>query len=103
MLYKCQTEKATKEIVSPSEDEKNVFYKALDSCIKMAVALSLIMPYADSFILKSRNIPAIPDLFDQKNLTLEYHQLIKLCSEANISISETDIIKIEKDTRSQSK
>eukprot|EP00794_Sanderia_malayensis_P004494 gene4494-5091_t len=63
----------------------------------------LIKPHADSFILKSRNIATIPDLFNEANLTLEYHELIKTCSETIIGSSETDIKKIEKDARSQSK
>ncbi|EDO41537.1 predicted protein [Nematostella vectensis] len=103
---KCFTStkpEASSKFLSPSEDEKNSFYKALNLCKKKPVVLSLVKPYADSFILKSRNILTIPDLFEEKNLTLEYHQLIKICSQTNISISETDINEIEKDTRSQSK
>ncbi|CAH3107858.1 unnamed protein product [Pocillopora meandrina] len=42
------------------------FYVELNSCKINAAALSLIYPFSDAFISKSRNIPSISDLFHKK-------------------------------------
>lgn len=65
------------------------------------MALSLIHPFSDCFVSKSRSIPTIPDLFDKKNLDLEYHDLLKACLVINIQITAEEIKLIEEDTRSQ--
>ena len=90
------------DIVGPSENENISFYRTLDSLDKKPVALSLVEPFSDSFILKSRLIPTMLDLFNHEYVAIEYNQLIKLSSETDISISDTDIKIIERDTRSQS-
>ena len=81
----------------------NDFYKPLNYCKIKPVALSLVNLYAKDFILKSRDIPTVSDLFDKKYLTFEYHELLKACTDISINISERDIKLIEKDTRKQSK
>ena len=77
----------------------NDFYKSLNYCKIKPVALSLVNPYAEDFILRSRDILTVSDVFDKKYLTFEYHELLKACTD----ISERDIKLIEKDTRKQSK
>ena len=79
----------------------NDFYKSLNYCKIKPVALSLVNLYAKDFILKSRDIPTVSDLFDKKYLTFEYHELLKACTDISINISERDIKLIEKDTRKQ--
>ena len=81
----------------------NDFYKSLNYCKIKPVALSLVNLYAKDFILKSRDIPTVSDLFDKKYLTFEYHERLKACTDISINISERDIKLIEKDTRKQSK
>ena len=66
------------------------------------MALSLAKPYAEEFISKSRDIPTIFDLFNEKYLTLEYHDLLKACMDISIEITEKDIKLTDKDTRKQS-
>ena len=63
--------------------------------------LSLIPPYAYSYVLLSRKIPSVMDLFDKNNLELPYNELIKLCQSTNIDITEEQIAQVQKDTISQ--
>ena len=81
----------------------NDFYKSLNCCKIKPVALSLVNPYAEDFILKIRDALTVSDLFDKKYLTFEYYELLKACTDISINISERDIRLIEKDTRKQSK
>ena len=46
----------------------------LSKCAVKPVALRLVHPYADQFILKSRN--TVPDLFSSDNLELSYPELL---------------------------
>ena len=63
----------------PVETEPMNFYAKLNSCMTKATALSLIYPFSDAFVSKSRNVPTISDLFDKKYLDFEYHDLVKAC------------------------
>ena len=53
------------------------------------VALSLVLPYSEGFVLQSRNIPNIPELFEPVNL------------EVKLTLSNDQLSQIEKDTRDQ--
>ena len=44
------------------------------------MSLSLIHPFSETFLSKSRNISAISDLFDKKYSELEYQDLFEVCS-----------------------
>ena len=50
------------------------------------MSLSLIYPFSETLVSKSRNIPTNSDLFDKKYLDLEYH-LLEACSNVNIQIT----------------
>ena len=69
---------------------------------KKTVAVSLIHPFSDSFVTKSRDIPTFPDLFDKTYLDMEYHKLLEVCCKVNINITDDEVNCIEEDTRSQS-
>jgi len=86
----------------PDESDLSMFYTELNSCKTKPVTLSLIHPFSESFVSRSRNIPTIPDLFDKKYLDLEYHDLLEACSNGNIEITAEERKIIEEDTRSQS-
>ena len=86
----------------PDEADLSKFYTELNSCKTKPVTLSLIHPFFESFVSKSRNIPTIPDLFDKKYLDLEYHALLEACSNVNVQITAEERKLIEEDTRSQS-
>jgi len=86
----------------PDESDLSMFYTELNSCKTKPVTLSLIHPFSESFVSRSRNIPTIPDLFDKKYLDLEYHDLLEVCSNVNIEITAEERKTIEEDARSQS-
>ena len=86
-----------------NEDDTKSLYEALSKCKVKPAALSLVHPYANSFISRSSNIATIPELFDEKYLAYEYHDLIKACSGIHIKISDEEAKQIELDTKSQAK
>ena len=50
----------------PDETDLSNFYTELNSCKTKPVSLSLIHPFSETFVSKSRNIPTISDLFDMR-------------------------------------
>ena len=89
------------DILPPSSDQLDELYQKLGKCEFKPVVLSLIHPYSDSYIAKSNRVQTIPDLFDNKFLKMEYHELLKACADVRIELPETDRALIEKDTRKQ--
>ena len=87
--------------VIPSDEEMQEVYAKLNACKIKAVALSLIDPYADQFVYESRALPIIPDLFETKHLELDYPELIKMCVQVTLGVSEEHMDKVEISTRSQ--
>ena len=85
----------------PSDREMEEVYAKLNNCRNKAVALSLIDPYADQFIDESRTLPTISELFQTKNLDLQYPELLKLCTNITLNISEDHINKVEINSRTQ--
>ena len=86
-----------------STEEMDKFYKVLNQCKTKAVVLSLIDPYADQFVAKSRNVPVLSDLYEPSNLDLEYPELLQKCRDVKINMSDEDIKIVEQDTRDQAK
>ena len=68
-----------------------------------SVALSLIESYSEQFIMKSRSIPTISDLFDPSNFDLSHPELQEKCENIDLTISESQVELIEQDTREQAK
>ena len=60
--------------ISPTDEKNGNFMANLSKCAVKPVALRLVHPYADQFILKSRN--TVPDLFSSDNLELSYPELL---------------------------
>ena len=100
---KPRQSKKNKPVAKPSASEMDEFFAALNDCKIKPVALSLLQPYSEAFVLKSRTIKTIPDLFDEKYLNAPYDELIKACYEVNISVTDKEIDIIEKDTINQAK
>jgi len=92
------------EVSIPVPDETNLsnFYTELNSFKTKPVSLSLIYPFSETFVSKSRNIPNISYLFDIKYLDLEYHDLLEACSNVSIQITAAERKIIEEDTQNQS-
>lgn len=80
---------------------KNIFAK-LNGSKKKPVILSLVHPYADQFVLNSRQVPTLPALYAHENLKLNYPELLKKFSEIDISLSDSERGLIEQDKRDQS-
>ena len=99
----ASTPKPKKLIPFPCEAELKDFYAKLNDCKTKPATLDLVHPYSESSVLKSRDLSKITDLYDNKYLDLEYHELIKECSQVTLNIFDVDIKLIEKDTRNQSK
>ena len=63
----------------------------------------MIEPYSEQFIMKSRIIPTISDLFDPSNFDLSHPELQEKCENIDLTISESQVELIEQDTREQAK
>ena len=92
----------SKIVPSPSEEEMDSFYAELNGCKIKPIALSLVAPFAESFVQKSREIPTVNNLSDPTYQDLQYPELLEVCSKRVIKLSDDEISQIEKDTRTQS-
>lgn len=72
--------------VVPSKTEKETLFAKLNEGKIKTVALSLVQPYCEQFILKSRDIPTICDLFQPSYLDLTYPELLRKCAEIDNSL-----------------
>ena len=72
--------------VVPSETEMETLFAKLNECKIKPVALSLVQLYCEQFILKSRAIPTICDLFQPSYLDLTYPELLRKCAEIDITL-----------------
>ena len=68
----------------PSKTEMETLFAKLNKCKIKPVALSLVKPHCEQFILKSRDIPTICDLFHPSHLDLTYPELLRKCAEIDI-------------------
>ena len=59
------------------------------------MALSLIPAYADQFVAESRAVPVVTDLFNTENLHMNFPELLKLCLNVNLDISDERIKQVE--------
>ena len=89
--------------VSPTDEEIDNLMEQLDKCKVKPVCLSLVHPYAHQFVLESRCIPTVPDLYSSDNMELSYPELLRKCEEVDLNITPKQMEVIEKETREQSK
>ena len=89
-------------VPAPSKEEMDSLDAELNSCKCKPIALSLVPPYGENFVLKSRTIPTVHDLSNPKYQDLEHTELLQVCFEKKIKLSEAETQQIEEDTRSQS-
>ena len=95
--------KKVNSIPRASNEEMATFYEELNKCKIKPVALSLVRPYSEQFVKKSRKAPTIPDLFDKKYTEHSYPELLKACSEVKLNLTPEEIKQIERDTVAQAK
>ena len=89
--------------ISPTDAEINNLMGELDKCKVKPVCLSLVHPYANQFVLESRSISTVPDLYSSDNLDLSYPELLKKCEQTDLDITTEQMEVIERETREQSK
>ena len=96
------TVKPVVEAPIPSQAEMKALFSEVNKSSKKPVILSLVPEFSEQFVLKSRRIPTLPDLYNHDNLTLSYPELLEKCGEVRVALSDSDIDLIEHDTREQS-
>ena len=79
----------------PSAEEIGTLFTKLGNRKTKAVALSLIPAYADQFVAESRAVPVVTDLFNTENLDMNFPELLKLCLNVNLDISDERIKQVE--------
>ena len=89
-ISKRQNESAVPkpEVPAPSQAEVEEFYSKLSKCNSKPVVLSLVPPYAQSYVLPSRNISTVMDMIKKENLELSYNELFKLCQSTRLQITK---------------
>lgn len=85
------------EIPAPTKTEMENVYSYLSNCQTKPVVLSLVPPYVDGYVLPSRQIPTVMDLFNKNNPEMPYHdELLKISQSTNIEMSEEQIDQVQK-------
>lgn len=78
-----------------------MFYAKLNQCSVKPIALSFQDDYAGQFVVVSRAVAMITDLYETQNLGLDYPELLRKCLAVKLEIPEENIALVEKDMRSQ--
>ena len=86
----------SKIVPSPLEEEMDSFYAELNGCKIKPIALSLVAPFAESFVQKSRKFPTVNNLSDPTYQDLQYPELLEVCSKQVIKLSDHGISKLRK-------
>ena len=89
------TVKPVVEAPIPSQAEMKALFSEVNKSSKKPVILSLVPEFAEQFVLKSRRIPTLPDLYNHDNLTLSYPELLEKCGEVRVPLSDSDIDLVE--------
>ena len=101
----CHSESQQPERKAPiptvTNNEMAAFYPDLNECSTKSVCLSLVEPYSEGFVLKSRNVPKVMDLFDNEYLDYSYPDLLPACAKAKLELDD-NIAQIE-NTQAQAK
>ena len=94
--------KAHSKTPIPSQAEMKALFSEANKNSKKPVILSLVPEFSEQFVMKSRRIPTLPDLYNHDNLKLSYPELLEKCGEVRVPLSDSDIDLVEHDTREQS-
>ena len=89
--------------ILPSELELQTFFDQLSESKEKPAILSLIKKHSALFIPPSAKVKKITDLFCKDLLDCSYLDLLTICENTNINITEDEIILVENDTRCQAK
>lgn len=87
----------------PTKQEMAHLCEKLNNCKTKAVALSLNRAYSEQFVATSRNVPLVSDLFQTDCLDMGYQELLKMCMDVKLTVSDDEIKNVERDSRDQAK
>ena len=76
------TVKQRDSIRAPSQAKLNSDRK-LDISKSKLVASSLIHPYCETFVTKSRTVETVPNLYHKKYLNIQHNELLEACAKVN--------------------
>ena len=89
----------------PSDAEKQCFYKNLASLKTKPAVLSVIKPFLSGYVPASTS-PTLPkplnSLYQEECLAMSHEQLLDVCAQSNVDISEREVAAVETATRMQS-
>ncbi|PFX15513.1 hypothetical protein AWC38_SpisGene20263 [Stylophora pistillata] len=92
-----------KSVPVPTQGDMDALFSELSECKIKPVVLSLVQPYAESYVKSSRHITTVTDFFDKKYLELSYPELLKVCMSIKLDITKENIDQVERDTIKQAK
>lgn len=67
-------------------EEIGILFIKLGNCKIKVVVLSLILVYVDQFVVESRVVFVVIDLFNIENFDMNFLELLKLCLNVNLDI-----------------
>ena len=88
----------------PTSDELSSLFSALSATGSKSAILSLIEPYSDSFVPKviGENFPPVlTELLKDEAVHMDYSDLLFMCKDVDISVSEEQAKAVEAATRDQ--
>lgn len=84
----------------PTTEELSAFYAKLNQCSVKPVALSLQDDYGGQFVVGSRTVAVITDLYETQNLDLNYPDLLRKFLAVKLELTVENIALVEKDALS---
>lgn len=88
----------------PTSDELSSLFSALSATGSKSAILSLIEPYSDSFVPKviGENFPPVlTELRNDEAVHMDYSDILSMCKDVEISVSEEQAKAVEAATRDQ--
>ena len=97
-ISKRQNESAVPkpQVAALSEAEVEKFYSKLSKCNSKPVVLSLVPPYAQSYVLPSLNISTVMDIFKKQNLEISYNELLNCARKPALRLQKKKLIRCKK-------
>ena len=97
-ISKHQNESAVPkpEVAAPSQAEVENFYSKLSKCNSKPFVLSLVSPYAQSYVLLSLNISTVMDIFKKQNLELSCNELLNCARKPALRLQKEKLIRCKK-------
>ena len=89
-------------VTPPTLSEVSEFFKILSNSNVKSAVLSVVSPYNKDFKPKNIEIPSLKSHYSEDCIKLTYEQLLNVCNDIEISVTEKESEIIESATRQQS-